>query len=457
MQPFISTTQRYVGFCKEIRRALLTVLLSGVCVIYAAAAVADPSPEAAGGPLPWEHVGLGKFDPGGVRAKLADHGVTFMMLYDFHAQYNATGGIDTGWGWESRLVPEINVQLEPLLGLKGTEFFVSGAWNVGEDINEKVGALLTPDTAFRETAVRLYELYVGQYLIDKQVHIKVGRLGLGVFEYCYSSLMFDFISAGYKSNPGGIFVNQPVTSYAFPIATWGARMVIAPEDEDFSLRMGVYNGWPRDLADADKNGVDFSLGLDKSTFLIGEFAYRLNQDPEDQGWPGNYKIGVMYDTYSFERFDQLGEETRGNFGFYVIGDQMLWRESVQDHPPDHPANWKVGFKQSHPTTQGLYGWANFIMNPDEEINLAPYWVSAGLTYKGLFPGREADRLGIGFYHAFMSSDTRLDDETNIAAFYRYQFTPWLSFGPDIQYIINPVLSGGGDNALMLGLNLSALL
>ena len=454
MQRYISAAQRHVGCCKETRLSLLTVILLTAYVIFATAAMADPSPKAAGGPLPWQDTGSG--DWGGARADLADRGITFTVQEDLHMQYNTTGGIDTGGAIENRLVPELNVQLEPLLGLwKGSEFQVSGAWNWGQDINDDVGAIIGPSTIFRDTAVRLYELYLGQYFIDEQVHLKAGRLGLGPFEYGYSTLTYDYMSAGYNSSPGAFFLNQPVTTYAFPIATWGARVVIAPKDEDYNVRMGVYNGWPRDLARDVANGVDFSLNLDKSTFLISEFAYQLNQDPEDQGRPGNYKIGVMYDTGPFERFDQPGEEKDGNFGFYVMGDQMLYREPVPVLPPDHPANWKVGFKQSHPTTQGLYAWANFVANPDDDINIAPYWVSGGLTYKGLFPGREADRLGIGFYHAFLSSDSGLDDETQIEAFYRYQFKPWLGIGPDIQYFVNPGGSPGSDNALVLGLNLSA--
>jgi len=453
MQRYIGAAQWHVGCCKETRLALLTVFLLTVYVIFATAAMADPSPQAAGGPLPWQDTGSG--DWGGARADLADRGITFTTQYDFHLQYNAKGGIETGWGWESRLVPELNVQLEPLVGLKGTEFQVSGAWNWGQDINDKVGAIIEPATIYRETAVRLYELYLGQYFIDEQVHLKAGRLGLGPFEYGYSTLMYDYMSAGYTSSAGALFINQPVTTFSFPIATWGARVVIAPKDEDYTVRMGVYNGWPRDLARDVANGVDFSLNLDKSTFLISEFAYQLNQNPEDQGRPGNYKIGVMYDTGPFERFDRPGKEKDGNFGFYVIGDQMLYRETVSVKPPEHLANWKVGFKQSHPTDQGLYAWANFVVNPDEEINFAPYWVSGGLTYKGLFPGRDADRLGIGFYHAFLSSDSGLDDETQIEAFYRYQFKPWLGIGPDIQYFVNPGGLTDNDNSLVLGLNLNA--
>lgn len=436
------------------KRAILSALLSFLIVVFATSAIADPSPKDVGGPLPWQNTGSGNW--GGARSYLAEHGFTFLLQNDTYGQYNAVGGRRTGWGWENRLTIELNLQFEPLVGLKGSELQVSGAWNIGNSINDEVGSIIEPATIYRENAVRLYELYWGQYFIDKQVHFKIGRLGLGPFEYCYSVFMLDFMSAGYSSSPGGIFLDQPVTTFAFPIATWGARIAIVPKSQDFMVKMGVYNGWPRDLARGDANGVDFSINLNKSVFLIGEFAYQLNQDEEDSGLPGNYKIGFMYDTGPFTRFDRSGEEKRGNFGLYVIADQMFYRESSMEYDEGHPANWKVGYRKSHPTDQGLYGWLSFIVNPDDSINIAPYWLSAGLTYKGLIPTREADRLGVGFYHAFFSPDIGLSDETQIELFYRCQITSWLGIGPDFQYFINPA-GASNDKAFVLGLNLQFLL
>jgi len=441
--------QLHTECIKKTRLAALIALLMIIHVIFPAGpALADPTLARAGGPLSWEHNMTGNW--GGLRPKLAEKGFTFTLQHDIYVQYNTTGGIETGWGWENRMVPEINWQLEPLLGLKGTEFQVSGAWNWGEDTNEKVGAIIIPDTIWREDAVRLYELYLGQYFFDEQLHVKIGRLGLGPFESGYSVFMLEYMSAGYSSSPGGMFLNQPTTTFAFPIATWGARAVVKPKDTDIEVRLGVYNGYPRNLADADKGGVDFSLELDESTFVMGEFGYKLNQDPGDKGLPGNYKVGFMYDSGSFERFDQPGESKRNNPGFYVIFDQMLHREANPDYPAGHPANWKVGWRQSHPTTQGLYVWGAFVGNPDEDINIAPYWLSGGLAYKGLISGRPADRLGIGFYHAFFTSDVELDDETHIEGFYKFQVTSWLGVGLDVQYVINPALSGGGDDAVVVG-------
>jgi len=381
---------------------------------------------------------------------LAERGITFVGLGELIGQYNTTGGIETGGALNFRIVGEANFKLEPLAGLKGSEIMISGALNYGEDINDKVGAIISLDQ-FRGDELRLYELYWSQFWADEQVNLKFGRLGMGPFEWGHTAYNNDFLSNAYQAASGGFYVNQPVVQFSWPIATWGARVLIEPKDEDYSVRLGVYNGWPRDLG-ADDNGIDFSFNLEESTFLIGEFNWKLNQDPEDQGLPGNYKIGFMQDTGPFDRFDDPGATKRGNSGYYIIVDQMVRREKVPgDLPDDHPANWKVGFHPSHPqpTDQGLYVWGGFIANPDKAINIAPYWVTGGLSYKGLFPGRDADRTGIGSYYAFFSSDTPLDYEFHTELYHHLQFTPKVNLSLDIQYIVNP--GGlGTPNALVVG-------
>ena len=406
------------------------------------------TPAMADGPLPWK--GSGSGDWNGQRTHVDDDfGLTFLWLQDVHAQQNVRGGISKGGAVEFRSVLEVNYQFEPLTPLKGSEIQVSAAWNVGGNVNNFVGALLGPTTTYRDSAIRLYELYWGQFFADKQVHFKIGRLGLGPFGFGYSALMYSFMSPGYNANPGGFYLNQPVTTFEYPVATWGARIKVEPKKQDFQIWLGVYNGWPRNLADGDKRGVDFTLNLKKSTFVLGEFWYKLNEDPEDQGLPGNYKIGGMYDSGPFTRLDN-SQTQRRNPGWYVTGDQMLFRERPPATPTD-PAKLKGGWKMSQPTDQGLYGFANFVMNPKKAINIAPYWVSAGVLYKGAIPHRDADQIMFGFYYASLSPESALDFEFQFEWYYALQLTPWFYMAPDIQYFKKP---GGGQvkDALVMSIS-----
>ena len=452
--------------------ALLTVVLLTWMFILAAPAMAEE--------LEWENSGTG--DWGGARTSLAKRGITFSFTNDTVPQYNVSGGIDTGGAVGNRFVVFMNFELGPLAGLDNSSIRVSAAWYAGDDINEKVGAILKGDTNYLDPHVRLYELYWSQDFADKQFNLHLGRVGLGPMEFGYTPILYEFLSAGFSSNPGGFFVNQPVTTFSEAVATWGARLLITPKGKRFEVRLGAYNGWPRDQGRTDAHGLDFSMNLDESTFLIGEFAYKLNQRLDDKGLPGNYKFGVMHDTGPFNRFDStdptsgsvivpssfgFSSETgsfvhydspvatkRGETGYYVVFDQLLhFEKPIGVKDKDHPSNWKVGWKRSHPPYQGLYLWGAFVAHPDESISLYPYWLNVGLHYKGLIPKRDADRVGVGFRYGVTTPDLALKDEYSVEFYYHYQILQWMKISPDVQYIWNP---GGGDipNSLVIGFEFS---
>lgn len=433
MRQVNDATDRRAGRRNAPRLTVQAVLLlAGMCVIM--------TPAKSLAQLDWKNSGSG--DWGGARSAMAERGITFAFINDTYFLYNTTGGVSTGGVVNNRIVAELFFDLESLIGLKGSGIMVSGSYTVGSgDINDKVGAIIGGGTINRPDQVRLYELYWTQSWADKQVNLKAGRVGLGPLEWGYSIPAYDFMSSGYNSSPGAFFINQPGTTLAEPIATWGARILIEPKDKDYNFRFGVFNAWPRDLGLTD-GGVDFSMHPDSALFVISEFAYQLNQDPEDQGLPGNYKIGWMYDTGPFTLLDDSNVSKRGNFGMYVMFDQMLFRERPEVTPPDHPANWKGGRRRVHPTDQGLTFFGSFVLNPDESINFAPYWASAGFSDKGLFRGRDADRTAMAFYYGFLSPDSGADYEFMLEVFHMFQVRPWIQMGPDIQWVVNP----GGEGA-----------
>lgn len=402
--------------------ALSWFLLSFVCVFV--------TPAMADGPLPSK--GMGSGDWNGKRTRAEELGLTLGWMQDVTAQQNVRGGISKGGAANTRITVQANYQFEPLTPLKGSEIQVSAAWNIGGNVNNNVGALLSSTGIYRETAIRLFNLYWGQSLADEQVHFKIGRIQM-CNEYAYSELYLSgAISNGYYCNPGGFYLNQPVYAQGvFPIATWGARIKVAPKKQDFEFWLGVYNGSESENLDAaSAHGVNFKMNLRESTFVQGSFWYKLNQDPEDEGLPGNYRITGFYDSGSFTRFDN-GQTQRRNPGWSLVVDQMLFRE------------------RSGPRDQGLFAMANFVHHPKTVISLAPYWASAGLYYKGAIPHRDADMVSFAFYYASLSADTPLDYEFQFRIYYTFQLTRWLIFSPHVHYFKKP---GGGQvpSALVFG-------
>lgn len=404
--------------------------------------------------LEWK---LGAFGHLCERARLAERGFTYSINSTLNAQYNASGGVKTGGAVANRLVVFLNFELGALTRQKrlvDSSIRVSGAWHAGTDINEYTGSVFKPDTNFLDPQVRLFELYWSQYFAHRQISLHAGRVGLGPMEFGMTPLLYDQLSAAFSSNPGAFFANQPVTTFSESVSTWGARLLIEPDCENYSVRVGVYNGWPRDQGRTGAHGLDWSMDLGTSTFLIGEFAYKLNQHPSDTGLPGNYKVGVMHDTGPFDRLDASGAAERGNTGYYGVFDQMLYSERasrVQDKRGS--PSWPVGRRWSHPTDEGLYVWGAAVVHPEEAVNLFPYWLTGSLHYKGPIPGRHADRVGIGYRYGFSASDLALKDESSLEAFYACQFNAWLRISANAQYIWNP--SGGvNPNAFVVGFQTS---
>lgn len=405
---------------------LSLVSLTNVCVFV--------TPAMADGPLEWKGAGSGDWN--GKRTLLdEDIGLTFLWYQDLVAQQNVRGGISKGGAANIRSVLKLNFQFEPLTPLKGSEIQVSAAWNAGNNVQDFVGSFLSSTGIFRPASIRLYELYWGQFFADEQVHFKIGRIDL-CNEAAWTEFYLDgAISNGYYCNPGGVYLNQPVwANSVWPLATWGARFKIEPKKQDFVFFLGVYNGSQAETqANADEHGVDFRFVPSESTFVLGEFWYKLNQDPEDHGLAGNYRIGGMYDSGSFARLDDSTQTRRGNPGWFVMGDQMLFRE-----------------RSSKTTDQGLYAMANFVHNPRTAFNIAPYWVSAALYYKGAIPHRDHDQMSFAFYYASMSRDTPLDYEFQFRVYYTFNFTTWFFMSPHAHFFKKP---GGGNlpNAVVLGL------
>jgi porin len=104
------------------------------------------------------------------------------------------------------------------------------------------------------------------------------------------------------------------------------------------------------------------------------------------------------------------------------------------------------------TDQGLSAFLRLAGSPSDR-NLVNFYVDGGLTFKGLFPGRSDDILGLGLAYARISGGARGFDRDTVAfsgqaqpvrdyeavleLTYVAPITPWLTLQPDFQYIFHP--------------------
>jgi len=137
----------------------------------------------------------------------------------------------------------------------------------------------------------------------------------------------------------------------------------------------------------------------------------------------------------------------GRWGIYLLVDQMLFRESPGSE-------------------RGLTAFGVFLY-ADPNTALLQYFWEAGLLYRGTFPGRDQDTIGLAVNQSRVSNQLVAAQnaqngimpgsvavqsaETDIELNYRAQVTPWFSLMPNIQYIIQPNATPTIPNAFVLGL------
>jgi len=367
---------------------------------------------------------------GGVRDRLVDSGITPTTNYFTTILGNPVGGERKGLKYAGLLNAYLDFNLEKLLNIGGTRFLISGSWASGESLSEEdIGNFFNVSSVFSGKSVRLYQMFLRTDLLESRFNFAIGRMAIGD-KFATLQLFNNYVSLAFNENPVSISINNP-GFLSNPQAGWGAWMRGKPF-EDFYFLTGVYNSNPR-LARDSVHGVDFSFR--KGAVIIGEAVYQPYKKGGSGTKPGAYKLGAYYDTGKFARVGDDESSEEGNYGFYFIGEQIVYRE------PDV-------------MSQGLIAWGSVTLAPNEEINTFPFFLSGGMVYEGFLPTRDKDKTAIGIAYGAVSEDLRGKDfELLMELSYIFHLKKWLRIQPDIQYIVHPGGSGEIPNALVIGVQL----
>jgi porin len=389
--------------------------------------------------LPREHL-LG--DWYGTRTWLEDQGIVPTLTFVTDSLGNPSGGKEQGFTTANNVGLDLNFDLEKLCGLEGGSFLLSMSYRFGGSLSANyIHNVFTVQQVFGGETFHLINLAYLQKLFDDRVELRLGRIATGD-DFLISPYNYVFVQNGFDGNPVGIFFNSPGMT-AYPNDTWGALVKVRPTARTYIMG-GVYNGDPS-IRDNSNNGADFSM--DGPLFAIAEIAYQPNSLPGDRGLIGNYKAGFWYDNSLFGDFN-TGEFERGNWGFYTLFDQVLVR---------------FGEQGSH---RGFGIAGSFLVSPDQSISQMPYFFTAALVTRGIFPSRPVDIIGLGVVYGHFSNDLQnfqrraqqLDpnvgvqsDETAVELTYRLALLKSaLYFQPDLQYVFRPGGTGRIPDALVLG-------
>jgi porin len=374
-----------------------------------------------------------------LRRDLEDRGVFLGGSYTTDLLGNPVGGMSPGFTYFGQLQLFLVAEMEKLVGWRDGYFVMSMIQSSGTDLSQDyIGNYFDVAEISAIPTLVLGQLYFEQRWNDDKISLKLGRMGIGQ-DFVVMD-MFNLYLGGIDGHTPVFGYNTFWTSNASR-STWAAVLKVEPAS-DWTLRYGIYQATPASSVIAN-HGLNMEFSSDNGLQMFGEVGRKITlSDPwrdTPEGLPGNHKFGGYWSSYDYDTYG--GGSTPYSYGFYWIGQQMVWRERAA-------------------SDAGITLWYSFVYAPQTDLAQFPFFTGAGGGWQGLLPSRPDDWVLFGSYYGVMSwsfaSDQQaagLGDPTYewvLEWDYRAQVTPWLYVMPSVQYVIRPGGTGEIPNALVLG-------
>ncbi len=414
-------------------------------LLVSAPAIADSKEAAAGSDAGlWERSTL-TGDWGGLRKSLEEAGAKFALSEQSELWSNFAGGMRTGNTYDGLTTGSLTLDLEKLLDWKGATFFVNGFQIHGHGPSTVlVGNQQHISNIEAAPSTRLYQLWVEQQLFGDRVTVRAGQAGAEEFAASQAAQLFINASFGF---PDVLAQDLPSGGPTYPLATPMVRATIKVTD-GITYMGAIFNGDPAGSGEGApdrRNAKGTAFRLNDPPLIFNEIWFSVGADRKSGLLPGTYKIGSWVHSGSFNdqsrdihglpllSNSQIAARYHGNYGFYAVADQMIWR--------------KAGTKDQGVTVFGL------VMGAPDDRNPESFFAEGGFTWKGAIESRPDDTFGVGVAYARTSDALRRSGEESIAftgtgklyasnetvieATYLYQAAPWWTIQLDLQYVINP--------------------
>jgi len=376
-------------------------------------------------------------------------GTGIRAYFDYYGVFlaNPTGGLSQSVGYSHEIVVGAHLDLEKIVDWQGATITVSFAEGAGHNLSEDIGNYFIVSESYVQNTGVLFNLYLTQKLFDESLDLRIGRMSAGQMFATLPAFGLQ-VNGGINGNPNNLFSNAP---FHAGITATNAAMIKYKPTKNIYISSGIFQATPR-LGVYAYHGADFSIrqgdGLLmmfeagwKPTFGAVESGYSKDKDlVKSAALPGIYKLGGYYSNYTFDQFS--GGQIANAYGFYAMGQQMVWRSLDQ---PNH--NFSV--------------WGGAVLSPQTDIASNPFMGMAGTIWQGLIPGRDQDQwltcfLISNFSTEFADSSRNTGSTTPtyeavLETSYVIQLNKYLSVQPDIQYVIRPSGYGNIPNALVIGL------
>src|SRR5256714_1443464 len=136
----------------------------------------------------------------GIRKKLAEHGVTYNLIYTNDILSNVAGGLKRGTIDQGKLEAQLTIDLEKLADWKGLTFYANGfqIHNTGRIRRDYVGGMNTIAAIEAVPATRLSELWFEQKFWDGKASFRFGQLAADS-EHFFSDPAYMFLQTDWPT------------------------------------------------------------------------------------------------------------------------------------------------------------------------------------------------------------------------------------------------------------------
>jgi porin len=362
-------------------------------------------------------------DWGGLRSKLADHGVQFEFNVTQIFQDVASGGTKRTGRYSGSTDMVVKLDSHKLGLWPGGFLFIEAQVPFGNTVNSFSGGILPVNTLLAMTNPAINEiilphLYFTQFFTDWFAVVlgKLDTTGGDDNEFAHGRGDDKFMNLGLSFNP--------VAMKLAPYAPLGMSFLFLPhKDVVYSFAVVDPQGLP--------TSAGFNTLLKDPTALTNELRVTLRpfgltgHQLFGFGWVSKPQTLLSQDPRTIIDNILLGtplKTTSGTWSFYYNFDQYLYQD-----------------KQDPSRGVGIFFRAGVA---DPKTNSFQQFYSFGFGGKGIFPTRENDRFGIGYYYLKFSQDIpsalrkrlSLDHEQGVELFYNFEVFPWLHISPDLQII-----------------------
>jgi porin len=352
---------------------------------------------------------------------------SFASGFEFSVEYTAdhlsvvSGGLSTGTEYLDNLDLELEIDVAEVWTGAAGRILIHGLYNNGSTFSaDRVGDLQVVSNIDADEALRLFEFWYE--LANTNWSIKTGLYDLNSeFDVNETGSIFLNSSHGIGAELGQTGENGPSI---FPVSSLALRA--AKTIGQLTARVAVLDGVPGDSTDSASNRIN--LGGEDGTLVVSEL---------DVPYANSARLWVGYWRYSAE-FDWVdgNGSGRGNDGWYV--------------------GTEAGFQLGSHAASGFirYGQA------DDRFNVLSGYVGAGVVIAAPFEARPMDQLGIAVAsaragdsyrdHTASTGERARRHETTWELTYQLRVNEHVVIQPDIQYVRNPSLSPGLDDAWVVG-------